>query len=254
MSRAKMRKNTGRVGGLAMPRKTDESVPESADNRAYIASLIGRTPTLIVEVGAGACACQTLVLARLGFRVLAIDRDIRAVRGARKIIARARLSGRVDVVRADAAQLPLRARSAHVVVAYSALHHVNDLGAVVRGIAAALRPNGRLIVGDLDEEKNGFLGRLSRALQAAFGTVIIIPRERECLYVCEQPWVKGSRGAVIACRDGNPIGRQRRDKNSIRSAKASRRAALLHGKGRAEPDGWSAFGYSGQERMETRRR
>ncbi len=203
MSRAKIRKDTGRVGGVAMPRKAGESGSETADNRAYIASLVGRTPALIVEVGAGACACQTLVLARQGFRVLAIDRDTKAVRRARKTVARARLLGRVDVVRADAAQLPLRAGSADVVVAYCALHHVDKLGAVVRGIAAALRPNGRLIVGDLDEGKNGFLGRLSRALQATFGTVIIIPREHECLYVCEQPGVRGPRGDVTSCRHGN---------------------------------------------------
>ncbi len=179
-----------------MPRKTRGAGPALADDRAYIASLIGRTPTLVVEVGAGACACQTLELAKQGFRVLAIDRDGKAVREARKTIGQARLSRRVDVVRADAAQLPLRLRSAESVVAYSALHHVNKLGAVVRGIAAVLRPTGRLIVGDLDEEKNGFLGRLSRALQASFRRVIMIPRGDECIYVCERPWVRGPRRGV----------------------------------------------------------
>ncbi len=176
-----------------MPKTTRESGPEIADDRAYIASLIGRTPALVVDVGAGACACQTVVLAKQGFRVLAIDRDAKAVRGARKAIVRARLSRRVSIVRADAAELPLRARSADVVVSYSALHHAKKLGAVVRGMAATLRPNGRLIVGDVDEKRNGYLGRLSRALQASFRTVIITPREDWCIYVCERPLANGAR-------------------------------------------------------------
>ncbi len=177
-----------------MPKKTHDAGPKITDDRAYIASLIGRTPGLVVDVGAGACACQTVVLAKQGFRVLAIDRDPKAISEARKAVARARLSRRVSIVRADAAQLPLRARSTDVVVAYSALHHAKRLGAVVRSAAAALRPNGRLIVEDLDEKRNGFLGRLSRALQASFRTVILTPRDDSwCLYVCERPRVGGPR-------------------------------------------------------------
>ena len=170
------------------------SEPKARDARAYIASLVkpGRTP--VVEVGPGKCACLTILLARRGLRVLAIDLEAEAVKGAYRAIRRAGIARCVRIVQADAARMPLRPGSVRTVIAYDALHHAIELGATVRGMAAVLGAGGRLIVGDEDEAGNGFLGRLARVLRASFRTVIMTPRENWRVYVCERPWVHGRRG------------------------------------------------------------
>ena len=98
---------------------------ETKDARAYIASLVkpGRTP--VVEVGPGECACLTMLLARRGLRVLAMDREAKAIEGAHRAIRRAGLARHVRIVQADAARMPLRPGSVRMVIAYDALHHAN---------------------------------------------------------------------------------------------------------------------------------
>lgn len=184
---------------------------ETRDARAYIASLVkpGRTP--VVEVGPGKCACLTILLARRGLRVLALDREAEAAGGARRATRRAGLARRVRVVQADAASMPLRPGSVRTVIAYDALHHAIELGRTNRGIAAALRPGGLLIVGDEDEARNGFLGRLVQALRANFRGVAIRALGGERVYLCEGP---------------QGIGKTMR---SLRSRSSSSGQAIWHG-------------------------
>jgi len=155
--------------------------------REFVASLVRDTRAPVVEVGAGACACLTLVLAARNFRILAIDRDAAAVADARQVLAGVGLSEQMVLAQADAGGLPLRSHSVRTVVAYDALHHAEDLWGTVLEIARVLHPRGRLIVSDWDERANGFLGRLTRALRAHFRKVRITPREVRRVYVCEQP-------------------------------------------------------------------
>jgi ubiquinone/menaquinone biosynthesis C-methylase UbiE len=155
--------------------------------REYVASLVRDTQAPVVEVGAGSCACLTLVLAAHNFRILAIDRDAGAVADARQVLAGVDLLKQTTPLRADASALPLRSRGVRTVVAYNALHHTDDLWGAVREIARVLNPRGRLIVSDWDEPANGFLGRLTQALRAHFRKVTITPREDRRVYVCEQP-------------------------------------------------------------------
>lgn len=155
--------------------------------REYVASLVRDTRAPVVEVGAGACACLTLILATHGFRILAIDRGADAVAEARRVLAGVDLLKQTTPVQADASALPLRAQSIRTVVAYNALHHTEDLWGTALEIARVLHPRGRLIVSDWDELANGFLGRLTRALRAHFRKVTILPREGRRVYVCEQP-------------------------------------------------------------------
>lgn len=95
--------------------------------REFVASLIRDTQTPLVEVGAGACACLTAVLAVHDFRILAIDEDAIAVAEARKVLAWVDPLAQVTLMQADAASLPLRSRTVRTVVAYDALHHATDL-------------------------------------------------------------------------------------------------------------------------------
>jgi len=163
------------------------SEPKARDARAYIASLVkpGRTP--VVEVGPGKCACLTILLARRGLRVLAIDLEAEAVKGAYRAIRRAGIARCVRIVQADAARMPLRPGSVRTVIAYDALHHAIELGATVRGMAAVLGAGGRLIVGDEDEAGNGFLGRLVQSLRANFQRVTVRALGGERVYLCEGP-------------------------------------------------------------------
>jgi ubiquinone/menaquinone biosynthesis C-methylase UbiE len=162
-------------------------------DREYVASLVRDTRAPVVEVGAGACACLTLILATHGLRILAIDRDADAVAEARRVLVGIDLLKQTTPVQADASALPLRAQSIRTVVAYNALHHTEDLWGTVLEIARVLHPRGRLIVSDWDEPANGFLGRLTQALRAHFRKVTITPREDRRVYVCEQPRRRGWR-------------------------------------------------------------
>lgn len=171
--------------------------------REYVASLVRDTRAPVVEVGAGACACLTLVLAAHDFRILAIDRDAAAVADARRVLAGVGLLDRMVLARADASVLPLRACSVRTVVAYDALHHAEDLWGAVREIARVLHPRGRLIVSDWDEPANGFLGRLTRALCAHFRKVTITAREDRRVYVCEHPRRKVRRAGHGYTGDGH---------------------------------------------------
>lgn len=155
--------------------------------REFVASLVRDTQAPVVEVGAGACACLTLILAIHGFRILAIDRDADAVADARRVLAGVDLLKQTTPMQADANALPLGFGSIWTVVAYDALHHATDLWGAIAEIAHTLHPRGRLIVSDWDERANGFLGRLARALRAHFRKVRITPREVRRVYVCEQP-------------------------------------------------------------------
>lgn len=155
--------------------------------REFVASLVRDTQAPVVEVGTGMCACQTLILAVHDFRILAIDRDADAVADARRVLAGVDLLKRMTLIQADATTLPLRSGSIRTVVAYDALHHVEDLRGVLMDIARILHFRGRLIISDWDERENGFLERLTRALRAHFRKVRITPREVRRVYVCEQP-------------------------------------------------------------------
>lgn len=145
------------------------------DERGFLASLIRDIGEPVLEIGAGACACLTLVLAKRGLRILAIDRDADAVKTARRTIPGPRLRRQVVLAQADAARLPLRSGSIRTVVAYNALHHADELRAGVAEIARVLHQSGRLIISDWDEAKDGYLDRLDRTLRARFRKVTVLP-------------------------------------------------------------------------------
>lgn len=155
--------------------------------REFVASLVRDIQAPVVEVGAGSCACLTLILAAHNFRILAIDRDAGAVADARRILAGGDLLNQTTPVQADAGALPLRSRSVRTVVAYNALHHTEDLWGTALEIARVLHPRGRLVVSDWDEPATGFLGRLTRVLRAHFRKVVVTPRDVRRVYVCEHP-------------------------------------------------------------------
>ncbi len=157
------------------------------EERKFLASLIQDIDQPVLEIGAGACACLTRVLAGRGLRILAIDRDKNAVKTAHRRIRAAGEGDQVVLAQADAARLPFRSRSIRTAVAYNALHHADALRASVAEIARVLHPEGRLIISDWDEARDGYLNRLRRALRARFRRVTVLPRLGRRVYVGEQP-------------------------------------------------------------------
>jgi len=172
---------------MASPRQAEREQLRVLGEREFVASLVRDTQTPVLEIGAGTCACLTLVLAVHDFRILAIDQDAIALPDARKVFAGVDLLRRVTLMQAAAVALPLRPASTRTVVAYDALHHAKDLIGAVSEIANILHPRGRLIVSDWDEPADGFLGRLTRALRTRFRNVVVIPRDVRRVYVCERP-------------------------------------------------------------------
>jgi len=162
-------------------------VARGGGERGFLASLIQDIGQPVLEIGAGGCACLTLVLAKRGLRVLAIDRDAKAVTTARRAIPGPRLRRQVVLAQADAARLPFHSGSIRTVVAYNALHHADELRASVAEIARILHRTGRLIISDWDEAKDGYLDRLDRALRARFRTLTVVPRRGRRVYIAEQP-------------------------------------------------------------------
>jgi uncharacterized protein YebE (UPF0316 family) len=159
----------------------------TSEEREFAAELITAQDGLVLEIGTGRCASMTQVLVRRGFRVFTVDRDRAAAFEASRVLATAGVLNRTSVVVADAANLPFRRGSIHTVVAYSSLHHTTNLPGAVRGIAAVLGEQGRLIVSDWDQGANGALDRLLKALEAWFEEVTVIPRGIRRVYVCEDP-------------------------------------------------------------------
>ncbi len=173
--------------------------------RGFLASLIRDVSRPVLEIGAGACACLTLVLAKRGLRILAIDRDADAVKKARRTIPGTRLRRQVVLAQADAARLPFQSGSIRTVVAYNALHHADDVRAPVAEVARVLHATGRLIISDWDEAKDGYLDRLDRALRARFRRVTVLPRCGRRVYIAEEP-----RGATRTARGNASVRRPAR--------------------------------------------
>lgn len=156
---------------MVNPRQAEREQLRVLGEREFVASLVRDTQTPVLEIGAGTCACLTLVLAVHGLRILALDRDEDALADARRILAGVDLLKRTTLMQADAAALPLGVGSIRSVVAHDALHHTADMWGTVAEIARTLDPRGRL----------------TQALRAHFRKVTITPREERRVYVCEKP-------------------------------------------------------------------
>lgn len=99
--------------------------------RERVARLAARYGGPVLDVGAGACACMAVALARRGLRVTAVDHDSSAVRIAEERAAGA-LSERLEIRHAEASRLPFADDSYRVATAFDALCHANNPGAVLK--------------------------------------------------------------------------------------------------------------------------
>lgn len=91
---------------------------------------------------------HSILLARLGARVDAVDYERGALRKAAVFARRAGVAGRIRFRKADALDLPFDDAAFDVVVDYGCFHHVvkPDWKRYVREISRVLRPGGRLVL------------------------------------------------------------------------------------------------------------
>lgn len=111
-------------------------------------------PTMsAVDVGGGTGRLSILLADRVGSAVIT-DPSAGMVEVARERIEAAGLSDRLRAVQADLTTDRLEG-SYDVAWSSMALHHVHDLDALLRSVAALLVDGGRLAIADLDEDPGG---------------------------------------------------------------------------------------------------
>jgi SAM-dependent methyltransferase len=106
-----------------------------------------------LDVGGGTGRLSILLADRVGSAVVT-DPSAGMVQVARQRIEEAGLSDRLRAVRADLTTDRLSG-SYDVVWSSMALHHVQDLDALLRSVAGLLVDGGRLAIADLDEDPDG---------------------------------------------------------------------------------------------------
>jgi putative AdoMet-dependent methyltransferase len=129
-----------------VPRQISEGVW-----RALSAALPLTGEEVALDLGAG----TGLLSERLAPRVrslLAVDTSPSMLA---ELARKPALAGRVEALCQDLASTPL-GRQVDLVVSAMALHHIEDTGAILRALAAALVPGGRLALADLDAEDGDF--------------------------------------------------------------------------------------------------
>ncbi len=98
---------------------------------------------IVLNVGCGPAPFTAIMLARRGFRVIALDRDEDAVEAARNAVLRAGLEDRIDVRWGD----PIRDRMPDYDVAFVALQ-VRPKAAVIDALRNSAKSGGRILVRD----------------------------------------------------------------------------------------------------------
>jgi SAM-dependent methyltransferase len=100
----------------------------------------------VLDLGAGS-RFSSEMLARLGYRVVAIDPDLKSLQNnrARPLLDRARIEGTVTVAAAVAEALPFSDATFDGVLAMNVLHHVPDLPLATAEMARVLKPGCRAV-------------------------------------------------------------------------------------------------------------
>jgi ubiquinone/menaquinone biosynthesis C-methylase UbiE len=113
----------------------------------------------VLDVGAGT-GRYAVAAARRGSRVVGVDSS-----AAMLAIARSRAAGRsIELVRADAARLPFADASFDAALAVTSLCFTTDPAGALREIARVVKPDGRLVLGELNRWSLWALQRRAHAL------------------------------------------------------------------------------------------
>lgn len=148
-----------------LPRVLEPEVMDSAEeardydamdhaevNRVFVRDLLGfwEADGLILDIGTGTAQIPIELCRQLPRpRVLAIDLAEHMLSVGRENVARAGLTGRIDLQRCDAKAMPFPAGQFAAVMSNSIVHHIPEPRAVFREMVRVVRPGGVLFVRDL---------------------------------------------------------------------------------------------------------
>ncbi len=137
---------------------TWDDAPGHEERQVAVARAIEQAVSLdpemrALDVGCGTGRLSILLADRVG-SVVVTDPSAGMVKVAQERIEAAGLGSRLRAVQADLTTDPLDG-TFDVVWSLMALHHVQDVDALLRSVAGLLVNGGRLAIGDLDEDPDG---------------------------------------------------------------------------------------------------
>lgn len=150
-------------------RAPDKPVPH--DERSFALSLIKSPDEPVLDVGTGDCACIASILAKQGTPVVALDRDIATINAARKFLDTHHTNNGIGLLQDDITSSSLPSDSFRNIVCFNVLHHVPQLDKALVELCRILAADGRVIISEIDENEDGFLDRLERAVDCHFRSV-----------------------------------------------------------------------------------
>jgi SAM-dependent methyltransferase len=120
----------------------------------------------VVDVGTGT-GVLALDLARLGLRVVAVDRSARMLDAARARVAVAGTPG-IELRAGDASALPLADAEADAAFAHMVLQYLPAPGEALREMARVVRPGGRVVVADFTAHERDWMREELGVLRLGF--------------------------------------------------------------------------------------
>ena len=100
-----------------------------------------------LDVGCGP-AFHSIRLARHGYRVMGLDLSEQVLETARRNIAEAGLTDRIEVSVGNLLALPVEDREISFILCWGVLMHVPDVETAVSELARVLRPGGRILISE----------------------------------------------------------------------------------------------------------
>jgi ubiquinone/menaquinone biosynthesis C-methylase UbiE len=134
----------GRVGKWLIAPWLDRIARPS--NRLALAQLDVRPGERVLEVGFGGGGLLAALLTTEAAAVIGVDISEEMVARARRRFQRQLRTGRLDLVRAPAEQLPLTAGAVDAAVSVASLYFWADPAGAMREVARVMRPGGRLVL------------------------------------------------------------------------------------------------------------
>ncbi len=157
------------------------------DERSFALSLLKHPGESVLDVGTGDCACIASILVRQGTPVVAIDKDQRTIQAAQKFLDSQHISSGVRLLQDDITASGLPSDSFRNIVCFNVLHHIVPFEIALAELRRILSSDGRLVISEFDENRDGFLARLERAVDRHFRKVTPYHRWRGRLVLsCEK--------------------------------------------------------------------
>ncbi|HEU0139718.1 MAG TPA: class I SAM-dependent methyltransferase [Bryobacteraceae bacterium] len=141
----------------------------------------------VLDIGTGDCACVASILASQGTQVVAVDKDRETIHAARGFLSTQPMKKAVRLLQDDITASGLASSSFQNIVCFNVLHHVSRFDSGLGELHRILTSDGRLIISEYDENRDGFLKRLEQAVHRRFRGVTAYrqPKGRLVL-VCEK--------------------------------------------------------------------